>query len=247
MGFFIFTNMKNKLLLLPFFIVFLLCLGAKTTLAQDTIYKRNGDIIIAQLLEVTPQLIKFKKIQLPDGPIYTLERSELFMIRYKNGSKDLFLDEKPVATDDYAVAPIPKKRKPREDMRTDSPISVDGYHYSIGYFGLSPKKVDELLLSKNDKPLSLMVKSAQSDKQISKLLAFAPIPLGVGSYITLIAGSISAGNYGSAYPTNYLAFGGILAVAAFGTGITSLVLNVRSKKMRKEAVMRYNLTYFGSN
>ncbi|MBL0048464.1 MAG: hypothetical protein IPP32_10260 [Bacteroidetes bacterium] len=237
--------MKNKSLLLPFFIAFLMCLGVKNTWAQDTIYKRNGDIIVAQLLEVTPQLIKFKKIELPDGPIYSLERKELFMIRYKNGTKDLFLDEKPVATDDYAVAPIPKKRNPREDMRTDSPISIDGYHYSIGYFSLSPKKVDELILSKNDKPLSLMVKSAQSDKHTSKLLAFAPIPLGVGSYITLIAGSISAGNYG-AYPTNYLAFGGILAVAALGTGITSIVLNVRSKKMRKEAVMHYNLTYFGS-
>lgn len=62
--------------------------------SQDTIYKRNGDIINAKVLEVDLNLIKFKKTSNPDGPLFSISKSQVTLIQYKNGSKDVFPLEK---------------------------------------------------------------------------------------------------------------------------------------------------------
>lgn len=38
--------------------------------AQDVITKRNGDEILAKILEVNPTEIKYKRYDNPDGPLY---------------------------------------------------------------------------------------------------------------------------------------------------------------------------------
>ena len=58
--------------------------------AQDTIYERNGNVINAKVTEVTQAEIKYKKTSNPDGPVYTMDKNEVTLIQYKNGSKDVF-------------------------------------------------------------------------------------------------------------------------------------------------------------
>jgi len=58
--------------------------------AQDIITLKNGDEIQAKVLEIEDQTIKYKKFDNPSGPNYTLKKAEIFMIRYENGSKDVF-------------------------------------------------------------------------------------------------------------------------------------------------------------
>jgi hypothetical protein len=216
--------------------------------SQDTLYKRNGDILLTRILEINPENIKYKKFELPDGPIYIIEKSELFMVRYQNGLKEVFLNEKQDAKDDYAKGEIKTTKLKKISFAdiADNPIAIDGFRYSIESFNLNPKKVDELLLAKNDKQLSLMIKTAQENKRTSKLLAFAPIPLGVGAYVSLIVGSIAASStFNQTIPANYLTLTGLLVTAGFGTAIASIVLNSKSKKLRREAVKQYNLNYYG--
>ena len=61
--------------------------------AQDVITKRNGDDIEAKVLEVLDSEIKYKKFNFLDGPTYTEKKSEILLIRYENGSKDIFVEE----------------------------------------------------------------------------------------------------------------------------------------------------------
>ena len=61
--------------------------------AQDIITKRNGDDIEAKVLEVLDSEIKYKKFNFLDGPTYTEKKSEILLIRYENGSKDIFVEE----------------------------------------------------------------------------------------------------------------------------------------------------------
>lgn len=63
--------------------------------SQDTIYKRNGDIINAKVLEVDLKVIKFKKASNPDGPLFTMSKSQITLIQYNDGSKDVFPQEYP--------------------------------------------------------------------------------------------------------------------------------------------------------
>ena len=61
--------------------------------AQDVIIKRNGDDIEAKVLEILDSEIKYKKFNFLDGPTYTEKKSEILIIRYENGSKDIFTEK----------------------------------------------------------------------------------------------------------------------------------------------------------
>jgi len=75
--------------ILPFIsMVFLF--ASFTARAQDVITQNNGDEIKAKVLEVGTTEIKYKKSDNLGGPTYSLFKSDVFMIRYQNGTKDLF-------------------------------------------------------------------------------------------------------------------------------------------------------------
>lgn len=59
-------------------------------LSQDVITKKTSEDIKAKVLEVTATEIKYKKFENQDGPTFTLLKAEVLIIRYENGSKDVF-------------------------------------------------------------------------------------------------------------------------------------------------------------
>ena len=64
--------------------------------AQDMITKKTGEDISAKVLEVTSSEVKYKKTDNLEGPIFTILKSEVLIIRYKNGTKDVFSNAKDV-------------------------------------------------------------------------------------------------------------------------------------------------------
>lgn len=87
-------------------------LSTNLTIAQDVITKTTGEDIKAKVLEVTTTEIKFKKTEMPDSPVFSLLKSEVLIIRYENGTKDVFNNqpvvEKNMQSD--VVKPTPKKK-----------------------------------------------------------------------------------------------------------------------------------------
>lgn len=76
--------MKNLLLF-----ILLLCSSIIIN-AQDTLFMRTGENIQVKVMEVGISEVKYKKIENIDGPLYSTLKSDLFTIRYENGSKDDF-------------------------------------------------------------------------------------------------------------------------------------------------------------
>ena len=76
-------------------ITFLLFAILTTTFcfSQDVITKTDGEEVKAKVLEVTQSEIKYKKFDNPNGPTFTIFKKEVFMIKYGNGSKDVFNSE----------------------------------------------------------------------------------------------------------------------------------------------------------
>jgi hypothetical protein len=66
------------------------------------ITKKNNEDIKAKVLEVTTSEIKFKKFENLDGPTFSLSKADVIMIRYENGTKDLFSDFQ-TGSDDMAA------------------------------------------------------------------------------------------------------------------------------------------------
>jgi hypothetical protein len=79
--------MKKVVFTIMAFIVF----GA--IFSQDLIYKKDGSEIKAEVTEISKDQIKYKKFDFQDGPFYTLEIKDVFMIIYKNGKKEVFKDD----------------------------------------------------------------------------------------------------------------------------------------------------------
>jgi TM2 domain-containing membrane protein YozV len=57
---------------------------------QDIIITRTGEEIEAKVLDIGLTEVKYKRYDNQSGPSYTLKKSEIFMIKYVNGNKDVF-------------------------------------------------------------------------------------------------------------------------------------------------------------
>jgi hypothetical protein len=83
--------MKIKLLKIVL-IAALLTFTNVLSFGQDYINKSNNDSIKCKVLKIGTSEIEYKKWDNIDGPTYTIIKSEVRLIRYKNGTVDFFDD-----------------------------------------------------------------------------------------------------------------------------------------------------------
>ncbi|WP_159038486.1 hypothetical protein [Brumimicrobium mesophilum] len=95
----------------------------------DVITKVNGDEISAKVLEIEETKIKYKKCDNLDGPTYSLSVSEVFMVKYVNGTKDVFNAKKETQAETKVVkietVESSKVEQPAES-NSMSPLAVAG-------------------------------------------------------------------------------------------------------------------------
>ena len=58
--------------------------------AQDTLSMRSGENILVKVIEVGTVEVKYKKLDNLNGPIFSILKSDLLIIKYENGTKDDF-------------------------------------------------------------------------------------------------------------------------------------------------------------
>jgi hypothetical protein len=80
--------------------------------AQDLITFRNGTQVSGSILELTPTLIKFKKVA--DGPTYSMNLSDVSSITYKNGTVET-LNPSPIVSTPAYTNKTNTKSDPIED------------------------------------------------------------------------------------------------------------------------------------
>jgi len=103
----------KKLLLILLCLPLVVCasfpvLENKTTIYNDScdnIILKNGEEISAKIIEITPDLIKYKKCGKLEGPLISIYKKEVLMLRYNDGSKDIISPSK-----EYRIIDNKKKR-----------------------------------------------------------------------------------------------------------------------------------------
>ncbi len=60
--------------------------------AQDKIYRQNGKVVLAKIVEIGSSEIKYKEFTNPDGPVYVLETDRIKKIVFENGTTQTFED-----------------------------------------------------------------------------------------------------------------------------------------------------------
>lgn len=65
----------------------------------DVIIKKNGEIVYGLIQEVGLQVIKYQRTDIPNGPVYTMPRFEVYAISYRNQVKEILAP----TNEDYEV------------------------------------------------------------------------------------------------------------------------------------------------
>lgn len=94
------------------YLLLLLTFGLRI-LSQDTLYFKNQQRLAVVLLEINPDNVKYKRFDNKEGATYTVLKNELNLVKFKNGSKEVFSEPLPVKTA-TAVSVDPTKQKEAE-------------------------------------------------------------------------------------------------------------------------------------
>jgi len=62
--------------------------------SQDIIYIKDGTEVKAKIIEITTEFVKYKRFEQQEGPLRNLQISEVFMVIYENGTREVFKDGK---------------------------------------------------------------------------------------------------------------------------------------------------------
>lgn len=129
--------MKKFILVLVIFLS-----GISFCKAQDTIVKKNGDILKVKVTEIGTEEIKFKSFGVPDSPIIVLKKSEVKKVVV---SGQVIIDEKDT--------PLPK---PKSD---DILVKKDGSMLRINVLEIGTDEVKFKLADNPDGPTISVLKS----------------------------------------------------------------------------------------
>jgi len=68
--------------------MFFMFLLSHTTFSQDIIYKTDGNELKVKIIEIDDNYIKYKYFEQLSGPLRNISKSEVFMIKYNDGSEE---------------------------------------------------------------------------------------------------------------------------------------------------------------
>ncbi|MCC6371138.1 MAG: DUF4190 domain-containing protein [Bacteroidia bacterium] len=79
----------------------------------DVLVFANGNELNVKVTEITPDEIKYYRCDIPKGPLHISRRSELFMIKYNNGAREMVQNK---SADKPAKGALPKQNKITPDV-----------------------------------------------------------------------------------------------------------------------------------
>lgn len=239
--------------------ILFLIMVTSTCFAQDTIYMRNDQRIACNIVEVNATEVKYKKLELSDGPLYIENKALIAQVKYKNGFIDVFPEIKIQPTqpakkteDDYVQDRNTKKTKNDDyisNRQGNKLIVLGPTHYLYGDKRLNENGMQRLLLSVNDPQITKEIKRAKMDKGL-KYIGFAAIPLLILG--AAFASQISISPVGTNYPNNntnnndeYIAPTMICVVGAAASFSASIYFGIDRKGSNARAICLYQQKYEG--
>ncbi len=217
--------MKN----IPFLFLFALYFNVN---AQDTIYKRSGEIISAKILEISSTELKYKRFTLQDGPLFITDRNEIAKVKFFNGVVDSFAITKPIVNQPVYTNPViisqQQSALPPRDF-----IRVRGSAYDWNGTRLSERRMLFVAADKNrkwkSKELDKAIMATRDYKSNQYIAGFGGAALALACLIA--AGSSSTQNANSTTA-------GVLGFNALGIFIASQIVSPMMKHRRTRSAHR---------
>jgi len=218
--------------------------------AQDTIFKKSKARVLAKVIAVGPDTVTYHKASMPDGPVYSLAKSEIIWIRYEGGGSDSFVVAPKVtsipsgpssAPGTFApgAPPLEQKSAPKESsLRIDQ--SRGGRYFYVDNRRWNQKRVSKLLETSRDPQVYEFLHKSWSQKALGTVCSIGSIPLTVVGGFAMLGGLIvqsSAGQPPNYSPDNSGSFytTGLVCIA---TGAAANVIGTIYKKKARASYLR---------
>ncbi|MDR1847159.1 MAG: hypothetical protein LBR17_03470 [Bacteroidales bacterium] len=213
-------------------------LNASVINAQDIITKTNGDEIQVKVTKITDTQIEYKKFSNINGPDYTINKKDVFMIRYENGEKE-------VITIQNAAANNQPKTLGSE---WDNPFMT-----AAKFNAMDDDDVSDFLEKNEHGEIYDLFSSGMRNRRAGKALLGVGIGFaGVGLIFTITGAALGIDDYYSSYGYYYTGDGYGLYVTGLcflGTGsgliIASIPLSAVGGAKKSRAKEAYINQYLG--
>lgn len=221
-------------------LIFIFCFVQFFLNAQDTIYKRNGEIISAKVLEINTKEISYKRADLLQGPLFIINKNEIKKIKYVTGTIDSF---KVVIVEPIII-------KPKNDFNTQYNNQQIAYGPRKGVYryqnhNISDKKLFMIAQEKNliwkDPNITYLIASSKQFKSLQYLTGNMGVVIGgIGLFGCLIAVENNSSQ-------NDNVITAVVALASVAVIVSSQVASVSFKlkriKRADQVVELYNQYY----
>lgn len=222
-------------------IVFLCLLGSSVS-AQDTLYKRNGEVVAAKITEIGTAEIKYKRFSMQDGPLFVVGKNEVQKIRFANGVVDSFAVS-------VAAPATPSAPASSGEFKTVQPSSspalsglISNPRGGIYYYNgarINEKRMLLLAFDKNrswkNKELEKAITAASDFKRNQYIAGFG----GPAVFLAcMIAAGQSAQNNANGNVAGALVFNGFGILVA--SQIISPIFKGRRSRSARQVVMLFN-------
>lgn len=205
---------------------FLFLFSLNAIIAQDTIIKYSKDKVIAKILEISPEEVKYKKFDFQDGPTYIDKKSDIKMIIFANGVKETFYAEQPKETKKI------EKNDYYSNASQDNKIEDWELRYRYHNTFINQPQMQKILMQTNDPKIMNLV-NLSKDSRRKELIGFATIPFAIAAIGSMVY----------ALEANEPAFavaGGICIAGAITCPILSGINRHRKVKYNSTAIKLYN-------
>lgn len=201
--------------------------------AQDTLKFRNGDSIIGNVLEITPTLIKYKRAENSQGPVYSELKNELASIKFKNGQTEVFEFHQP------EVIPAPAKEVYLLNVQKRPPLQKLGTKFMYGSALIGSRDMYNIMLSLNDRRITDHIKLAKQQKAW-QYIGFVAIPCGISA---LFFYDEANSGYRKSLDQDSLNNSAIMALLGVACISTSITLKVKRNRNEAAVLKLYQQNY----
>ena len=148
-----------------FYLISLLIIRAINSFSQDTLVLRNGDISVIKLIEINPENLRYRQLDYPDGPVFTVKKEEVKFVVYKTGRKENF--------EGYVA---PKSKNSAEDIS----LLMSGRFFYYKEKQIKEPDMLSVIFKYNDKTLNKMGKKIENLRFIKNVFLIG----GIGAFMT---------------------------------------------------------------
>nr|MBI1230569.1 hypothetical protein [Cytophagales bacterium] len=110
--------MKTNIISLVF--LFLFC--SFSVFGQDLIITNFKEELKAKVIEIDEVIVKYKKFDFQEGPIYSIKKTDIFLIIYSNGTRETF-GQKEIEINSDSQSPGGKQYSKMEDVNLNTSVS----------------------------------------------------------------------------------------------------------------------------